>query len=129
MYSILIAIHVSTALLTLISFSLRGIWMLQESSLLTQRWVKIVPHVIDAILLVSALALMVQIHQYPGVQAWLTAKVVAVVVYIVLGSIALKRGRVKAMRATAWLGALAVYGYIVAVALTRDAFPLRMLFT
>ncbi len=100
--------------------------MLRGSSMLWQRWVKIAPHVIDAILLASAIALMVQIQQYPGRQAWLTAKVVAIVAYIVLGSIALKRGRTKAMRATAWLGALAVYAYIVTVALTHRAMPLGL---
>jgi uncharacterized membrane protein SirB2 len=124
MYTLLKTIHVLTAVLTLVSFSLRGVWMLRGSPTLGRRWVKIVPHVIDAILLASAIALMVQIHQYPGTQVWLTAKVVAVVIYIVLGSIALKRGRTKAMRTTAWLGALAVYAYIVAVALTHRAMPL-----
>ena len=123
MYSLLKTIHMSTALLTLVSFSLRGVWMLRDSPMLWRRWVKIVPHVIDAILLASAVALMVQIHQYPGTQAWLSAKVVAIVIYIVLGSIALKRGRTKAIRITAWLGALTVYAYIVTVALTHRAMP------
>lgn len=123
MYTLLKTIHVLTAVLTLVSFSLRGVWMLRGSPMLWRRWVKIVPHVIDAILLASAIALMVQIHQYPGTQAWLTAKVVAIVIYIVLGSIALKRGRTKAMQGTAWVGALAVYAYILAVALTHRAMP------
>ena len=91
--------------------------------MLGRRWVRIVPHVIDAILLASAIALMVQIRQYPGTQAWLTAKVVAVVIYIVFGSVALKRGRTKVMRTTAWLGALAVYAYILMVALTHHPMP------
>lgn len=124
MYDIVKAIHFSCALLTLISFSLRGMWMLYWPAMLARTAVRIVPHVIDAVLLASAIVLMVQIQQYPGTQAWLTAKVVAVTIYIVLGSIALKRGRTKTQRLTAWVGALAMYGYIVAVALTRQALPL-----
>ncbi|MDX1488691.1 MAG: SirB2 family protein [Acidiferrobacterales bacterium] len=123
MYTLLKTIHMSTAVLTLMSFLLRGVWMLRASSMLGRRWVRIVPHVIDAILLASAIALMVQIRQYPGTQAWLTAKVVAVVIYIVFGSVALKRGRTKVMRTTAWLGALAVYAYILMVALTHHPMP------
>ena len=128
MYDIVKTIHVSCAALTLISFSLRGMWMLYRPTMLKQASTRIVPHVIDATLLVSAIVLMIQTRQYPGAHTWLTAKIVAVVIYIVLGSIALKRGPTRAIRTSAWLAALATYGYIVAVALTRDAFPLRMLF-
>lgn len=123
MYGILKAIHISTALLTFISFFVRGVWMLRGSSSLQLLWVKIVPHVIDALLLASAIALMIQIHQYPGTHSWLTAKIMAVVIYIVLGSVALTRGRTKIMRISAWLIALVVFFYIIAVAVSHDPLP------
>ena len=129
MYEIAKIIHVSCAALTLVSFSLRGVWMLYWPAMLKRAAVRIVPHVIDAVLLASAIVLMIRTQQYPPAQAWLTAKIAGVVIYIVLGSVALKRGPTRAIRTSAWLGALATYGYIVAVALTRDAFPLRVLFT
>jgi uncharacterized membrane protein SirB2 len=129
MYEIVKIIHVGCAMLTLVSFSLRGIWMLHWPGMLKQAAVRIVPHVIDAVLLASAIVLMIQTRQYPLAQTWLTAKIAAVVVYIVLGSVALKRGRTRAIRISASVGALATYGYIVAVALTHDALPLRMFFT
>ena len=129
MYEIVKIVHVGCAALTLVSFSLRGIWMLHWPEMLKRAAVRIVPHVIDAVLLASAIVLMIQTRQYPLAQAWLTAKIAAVVVYIVLGSVALKRGRTRAIRIGAWVGALATYGYIVAVALTHDVLPLRMLFT
>jgi uncharacterized membrane protein SirB2 len=53
------------------------------------------------------------------VQSWLTAKLLGLVVYIILGSIALHYGPNKPLRATAWLAALLVFGYIVSVALTH----------
>jgi uncharacterized membrane protein SirB2 len=129
MYEIVKIIHVGCAMLTLVSFSLRGIWMLYWPTMLKRAAVRIVPHVIDTVLLATAIVLMIQTRQYPLVQNWLTAKIAAVVVYIVLGSVALKRGHTRAIRIGAWLAALAAYGYIVAVALTRDAFPLPMLLT
>lgn len=103
--------------------------MLYWPGMLKRAAVKIVPHVVDAVLLASAIVLMIQTQQYPPAQTWLTAKILAVLVYIVLGSVALKRGRTRAIRVSTWLAALATYSYIVAVALTRDAFPLRVLFT
>jgi uncharacterized membrane protein SirB2 len=116
-------IHVSCVVLTFSLFLLRGFWMLRGSAMLQQRWVKILPHVIDATLLISAILLTLQIGQYPGVNGWLTAKVTALLLYIGLGTIAIRRGRSKQVRAAAWLGALLVFGYIVSVALTRQPIP------
>jgi uncharacterized membrane protein SirB2 len=95
--------------------------MLAESPLLQRRWVKTMPHLIDSLLLASALWLAVWSHQYPGPQPWLTAKLVALIAYILLGSVALKYGRTKAVRALAYVGALATFGYIVTVAVTKNA--------
>ena len=96
--------------------------MLADSPQLQRRWVKVVPHVVDTLLLGSALVMVFWSAQYPFVQDWLTAKVLALAVYIGLGSIALKRGKSKGVRGFALLAALATFAYIVAVALTRQAF-------
>lgn len=113
-------LHIACAALTGILFSVRGVWMLRESPLLQQRWVKIVPHVIDTMLLASALTMVAWSGQYPFAQNWLTAKLFALIVYIGLGTIALKRGRSKRVRAVAFVAALLVFCYIVKVALTRQ---------
>lgn len=123
LYLTLKSIHVSCVVLTISLFLLRGFWMLQDSTQLQQRWVRILPHVIDATLLTSAILLAALTGQYPGVSGWLTAKVTALLVYIGLGTIAIKRGRTKRTRIAAWLGAILVFGYIVAVALTRQPIP------
>lgn len=113
-------LHVTFAALSGMLFLLRGIWMLRGSGLLQQKWVKIVPHVIDTVLLGSALVMVFWSGQYPFAQGWLTAKVLALIAYIVLGTIALKRGKTKQVRLTAFIGALLVFAYIVKVALTRQ---------
>ena len=105
-------------------FLLRGTWMLRDSALPQRRAVRIAPHVVDTLLLASAIALALWSGQYPGAHGWLTAKVLALAVYVVLGTIALKRGRTKTARAAAFAAALAVFAYIVAVAVTKHPVPL-----
>lgn len=114
-------LHITFALLSGGFFLLRGIWMLGESPLLQQRWVKVVPHVVDTLLLTSALVMVFWSGQYPFEQPWLTAKLLALIVYIGLGTVALKRGKTRGMQTFALFAALTVFGYILAVALTRDA--------
>ena len=122
-YLLLKHLHMSFALLSGGLFLLRGVWMLRASNMLQQRWVKIVPHVVDTVLLASAIALAVWSSQYPVQQGWLTAKVVALVGYIGLGMVALKRGRTPAVRTAAFVGALVLFLYIVTVARTKTPLP------
>ena len=112
-------LHMSCAALSGSFFLLRGAWMLRESDMLQRRWVKILPHIVDTLLLTTALIMVVWSAQYPFVQPWLTAKLIALIVYVVLGTVALKRGKTKAMRTGALVAALLTFAYIVAVALTR----------
>jgi uncharacterized membrane protein SirB2 len=116
-------VHVGCAWLSAAGFALRGAWMLAGSPLLTARLTRVLPHVVDTVLLISAVLLALRIHQYPFVHGWLTAKVLALIAYIVLGSIALKRGRTRPMRIAALAGALAALAYIFAAALTRSPLP------
>jgi uncharacterized membrane protein SirB2 len=116
-------IHIGCAAVSASLFVLRGVWMLHASTLLQRRWVRIAPHVVDTLLLASAITLAVWSGQYPLAQGWLTAKLFALLGYIALGTIALKRGRTRAVRAAAFVAALILFAYIVAVAVTRHALP------
>jgi uncharacterized membrane protein SirB2 len=118
-YSAIKHFHMTCAALSGSFFLLRGGWMLRGSAMLQRAWVRRLPHVIDTALLASAVFLAVISAQYPLAQPWLTAKVSALLVYIVLGSIALKRGRTPTTRALAFSGAVLVFAYIVAVAVTK----------
>ncbi|MDX1693797.1 MAG: SirB2 family protein [Ketobacteraceae bacterium] len=108
--------HMTFAMLSGIFFLVRGVWMLVDSPMLAQRWVKIVPHIIDTLLLVCAIVLMFQIQQYPLTHDWLTAKVVALVLYIIAGTIAIKRGKTKTVRVAAFGFALLCFVYMMSVA-------------
>ena len=118
-YTAIKVVHAGAAVLSISLFALRGAWMLRTPERLQQRWVRIVPHVIDTVLLASALWLAWQIGT-DGTRGWLWAKVVALLVYIVLGTIALKRGRTRGVRIVAFVTALATFGYIVSVAIAKS---------
>ena len=121
MYLAVKYLHVSAVVLSVTGFFLRGLLMMTDSPLRQQRWIGIVPHVNDTVLLVAALTLVVLVQQYPFVDAWVTAKVFGLMAYIILGSVALKAGKSKRTRVVAWVAALAVFGYVVSVALTKSA--------
>lgn len=122
-YILLKHLHVGCVVLSGSGFVLRGVWMLRDSPVLARRWVRVSPHVLDTVLLASAIAVAVASAQYPLTHVWLTAKVLGLVAYIALGTIALKRGRTRAVRMAAFCGALLAFAYIVAVATTRSALP------
>jgi uncharacterized membrane protein SirB2 len=117
-------VHVGSVLTSITLFMLRGGLMLADSPWLRTPVLRIAPHVVDTVLLTSALMLTTIVHQYPFVQGWLTVKVLALVLYIVLGSFALRRGRTKGVRTAALLAALLVFGFIWSVARSHDPFGL-----
>lgn len=119
-YLLIKHLHVTCVALSGLGFCLRGVWMLRESPLLQRRMARIAPHVIDSLLLASAVTLAVMSHQYPFAQGWLTAKLGGLLAYIGLGTMALKRGKTKAQRTVFFGLALLAFGYIVGVALSRN---------
>ncbi len=124
-YLLLKYVHVSCVVASGCGFLLRGVWMLADSPLLRERWVRVFPHLVDTGLLASAIALATLSGQYPVAQSWLSAKVIGLVVYVLCGTMALKRGRTKRIRAVYFVVALLVFAYIVLVALNRS--PLAVL--
>lgn len=122
-YPILKMIHVTCAAASYSLFFVRGVWMFLGSPWLQNRWVRIVPHMIDTGLLASAIAMTVAIRQYPFSADWLSAKLLALICYIALGMVALRFARTHQMRLATWLAAQAVFFYIVAVAVTRNPLP------
>ena len=113
-------VHVLCVILSGSLFALRGAMMLAGSSLTNRAPLRVASYAIDTTLLTAALMLITILHQYPFVQAWLTVKVLLLVVYIVLGVYALRRGRTRRVRALSYFAALAVFLSIVSVALAHN---------
>lgn len=118
-YLLVKSVHVGCAALSIAGFAARGVLRLRGSALLETRLARIAPHVVDTVLLLSAVWLAWALGVVPFVHGWVTAKVLALLAYIGLGMLAL-RGRTRAVRGAAFVAALAAAAYIVAVALTRD---------
>ncbi len=119
LYFSLKLVHVLCAIGSISLFITRGVWQLQASPRLKRRWVRIVPHTVDAVLLASAGGLMVLTGQYPGTTPWLSVKLVAVVLYIGLGMVAFRFAQDRRIKLIAWLAAVVVFALIVAQAIIR----------
>ncbi|WP_199609329.1 SirB2 family protein [Flocculibacter collagenilyticus] len=119
MYMAVKHLHLTFVLLSVSLLVLRFAWMLKSSPMLEKRWVKIVPHINDTLLLISAFGLCFMISQYPFQDKWLTEKIFAVVAYILMGTMALK-GRTTQLRWIAMLGAFGWLGLIAKLAVTKQ---------
>jgi len=114
-------LHTLAALLTISGFMLRGYWMVTGSDRLQHRVTRTVPHIVDTIFLLSGIAMLAMLSLNPLSQAWLLAKFAGLIAYILLGTIAIRRGSTPQVRKVAFVAALAVFAYIVGVALSKSA--------
>lgn len=115
--------HITFAVLTATGMLVRGRWRFTDAEKLTRRWVKTLPHINDTLLFTTGLLMVIHFHWRPFEIPWLTAKLTALLAYIILGGIALRRGGPTAVRAMAWGAALLVLAYIFSVALTKQPLP------
>lgn len=119
-YQALKYVHVTCVVFSGLGFCLRAWWMLHTVPALQWRLTRVLPHLLDTILLSSALLLAYLSGQYPFAQDWLTAKLFGLLAYIFLGTIALKRGKTQQMRASAAVMAVLAYLYVISAALSRS---------
>ena len=113
-------LHVIAAVLTILGFVLRGLWMMSDSAKLDRPIARVAPHVVDAILLLSGVAMLTLLSLNPLAQAWLVAKFAGIVAYILLGTVAIRRGRTDHERLVAFAAALAVFAYVVGAAVSKS---------
>jgi uncharacterized membrane protein SirB2 len=123
MYFALKHLHMLCAAISIIGFIVRGALRIQGSNLLQNKFVKIAPHVVDTILLLTAIGLAFSIQQYPFAHDWLTAKLIGLFVYIGLGVVAMRVAKTQSVRVIAYLAAIAVFFYIGNVAFAKVVWP------
>ena len=111
------------AILSITGFVIRGYWMMRSSPLSEHRFTKIAPHIIDTLFLVTGIAMVINLQLAVLENHWLLAKFAGLLVYIVLGAIALRRGRTLRIRVIAFAGALIAFTYIVITAITKSPIP------
>lgn len=120
-YLLIKTLHMLSAVVTISGFILRAYWMMTQSEKLQHRATRIAPHIVDTVFLLSGVALIAVLNLNAFSQPWLLAKFAGLILYIVLGTIAIKRGPTLQIRVIAFVSAVAVFAYIVGVALTRSA--------
>lgn len=122
-FQFVLYLHIASAIFSVSFFALRYWWMHHRSALLEARWVRVLPHIVDSVLLLSGVALVVMTRYFPFTEegAWLTEKLFGVIIYIFLGFVALGRRRPRSQqsRFIAFLLALMVLCIIVKLAITK----------
>jgi uncharacterized membrane protein SirB2 len=114
------AFHQTLAALSFVGFFARGCGALTEAAWVQTRLAKTVPHLVDTMLLGSALTLAWKLQIHPLNTPWLMAKIVALLIYIALGAAALRPGSNTPLRGASWVAALLCFAYIASVALSKD---------
>lgn len=122
MYTFIKVVHMSCAMLSVLGFLFRGTLKIQGSAVVEKKLVKILPHVIDTVLLVSAITLVIMSGQYPWVAPWVGAKIVGLVVYIGLGVVVMRTAKTQKVRIIAFALALITAAYIFMLATTKTIF-------
>jgi uncharacterized membrane protein SirB2 len=127
-YAALKLTHQVAVVLSVAGFAARGPAVFADAAWSHGRVARTLPHLVDTVLLGTALAMAWMLRLTPGNAPWLTAKIAGLLLYIALGMLALRPGRPLALRIAAWVAALCVVGWIASVALSKDALgALRLL--
>ncbi|KAA0910710.1 SirB2 family protein [Pusillimonas sp. ANT_WB101] len=116
-YLLIKHVHVTAVTLSILLFALRSYWSVIDSDKLRNKAVRILPHIIDTILLVAGVTLAAVIGPE---QPWILAKIVGLLFYIGVGTIAIKRGKTPKSRAIAAIIAIAIFAYIIGIALSHS---------
>jgi len=121
-YPLIKNLHLLTVIVTVSMFVLRFFWLRSGSAMLSRRWVRILPHANDTLLLLTGISLVMITHFYPFTPqgSWLTEKLLGVIIYIALGFVALsRRPRTDRTRWIAFLVALIALVMVIKLALSK----------
>jgi uncharacterized membrane protein SirB2 len=119
-YALVKAVHVGAVLVSGLVFLTRGL-LVQAGR---ERWAQLAPvrfasYAIDTVLLTAALMLVAMLPGAAFGNHWLTVKVALVIVYIVLGVLALRRAATRRARAACLVAAVVVYVLVIGIALAH----------
>ncbi|RLQ20878.1 regulator SirB [Seongchinamella sediminis] len=128
LFTILKLVHVSCALVSIAGFTLRGYWALTDNPWRQARLSRVLPHLVDTLLLGSAIGMLVLWGASPLALPWVLAKILALLLYIGLGMVVMRFAARRRDQLLAYIAALATAGYIVAVARTHSAWGPLVIF-
>ncbi|NNF40223.1 MAG: SirB2 family protein [Woeseiaceae bacterium] len=114
-------LHISLAAITFAGFVLRGYWMITEAEKLRHPLTRVAPHLVDTVFLVTGIVMLLLLSLNPLLHGWLLAKLAGLLGYVLLGTVALRRGSTRSVRIMAFVASLTVFFYIVGVARSKSA--------
>lgn len=115
-------VHQISVFLSIIGFFARGLGHIFEMSWINGKAAKVLPHIIDTALLISALTLLA-LGPWGVSDHWIQIKIAGLVLYILLGLMAFRFAKTRLQKALYWMLALAVIFYLVAVSKTHSVLP------
>ncbi len=107
MYMAFKHLHLTAIALSLLFLILQVVTQVMDSKMKDAKWLKVLPHIINTVLIITAVGLCVTLAQYPFVHDWVTSKLIGLVAYVLLAIVAVKWARTNAMRVFALIGAVA----------------------
>lgn len=113
-------VHQCAVALSVAGFIIRGLASLAGAAWVRSSAARTLPHALDTVLLTSGLSLAWMLQATPARAPWLVAKLIGLVVYVMLGLVALRPAAPRPLRVGAWLGALVMVGWMASVAITKD---------
>lgn len=121
MYMMVKHLHLTLIAVSVLFFITRYIWVMTDSAMMQKKWVKIVPHIVDTFLLISAMVLCVLLSQYPFATGWLTEKFIGLLLYIFFGLLALKIAKDKKIKTIGFVLAIGTIVFMGKLAVTKQA--------
>jgi uncharacterized membrane protein SirB2 len=121
MYFIIKHLHMTFAFISILGFMVRGVLAINQHAIMRKKWIRILPHINDTLLLVAAIYLAWSLRANPLSHDWLLVKIIALFVYIGIATVVIKTRGSKLTQWTSYGLAILVFAYIVAVAVTKSA--------
>lgn len=113
-------LHILFAGLTITLFVLRGGFTVVAARPLIPRIWKVLPHIVDTVLLALGVWLAFMLRLNPFHVAWLGVKLLCVIAYIVLGVLAFRIKRPYWLRLALFVAAIAMFAFVVSIAVLHD---------
>ena len=118
-YLLIRQLHILTAALSVTLFTIRFLLLVRSPTWQPNRWLKVLPHANDSLLLILAILLCIIIQQAPLITPWLTEKVTAVILYILAGMFALKWSKTRLSKIIWFIIALFMFAYAANIAINK----------
>ena len=118
-YLLIRQLHILTAALSVTLFTIRFLLLVRSPTWQPNRWLKVLPHVNDSLLLILAILLCIIIQQAPLITPWLTEKVAAVILYILAGMFALKWSKTRLSKIIWFIIAIFMFAYAANIAINK----------